>query len=96
MSELDLYLKKLQAQLDEWKAELDKQKARASGLSADVQLEVNKQIKAFESRLEQAKTKLSELSEVGEDAWVAVRADVESAWDSLKSAVSAMSTKRKG
>jgi len=52
MNEKELYQQKTQAQLDEWKAELDKLKAKASSASADTQLELNKQIKALEGKLE--------------------------------------------
>ncbi len=44
MNEKELYQQKKQAQLNEWKAEFDKLKAKASGASADAQLELNKQI----------------------------------------------------
>jgi hypothetical protein len=52
MTDKELYQQKKQAQLDEWRAEVNKLKARASGASADAQLEMNKQIKALESRIE--------------------------------------------
>jgi hypothetical protein len=39
MNEKELYQQKKQAQLDEWKAEVDKLKAKASGASADAQMD---------------------------------------------------------
>lgn len=95
MSDKELYQQKKQAQLDEWRAEVDKLKAKASGASADAQLEMNKQIKTLESKIEEGKTKLSQLAEAGEDAWEAIKDGVESAWDSLKSAVSDAAAKFK-
>ena len=65
MGDKELYEQKKQAQLDEWKADLDKLKAKASGASADAQLEMNKQIKALESKIEEGKAKLSELAKAG-------------------------------
>jgi len=91
----DLYQRKMQAQLDEWKADVDKLKARASGASADTQLKMNEQIKVLDSKIAEGKAKLSELSRAGEDAWESVREGVESAWDSLKSAISDAATKFK-
>lgn len=38
MSEKEIYQQKTQAQLDEWKAEVDKLKAKAFGSSADAQM----------------------------------------------------------
>ncbi len=88
MSDKELYRQKKQAQLDEWKADLDKLKARASGASADVQLEIHQKIKSLEQKLEKNREKLSELAESSEDAWESIKDGMESAWDSLKSAVS--------
>jgi hypothetical protein len=88
MKDKELYQQKMQAQLDEWKADVDKIKARASRASADTQLKMNEQIKVLDSKIAEGKAKLSELSRAGEDAWESIREGVESAWDSLKSAVS--------
>ncbi|MGB5300373.1 MAG: hypothetical protein WBN48_16765 [Thiogranum sp.] len=88
MSDKEVYLQKMRAQLDEWKADVYKLKAKASSASADVRLERNRQIEVLEIKIEEGKTKLSELSRAGEDAWESLKEGVESAWDSLKSAVS--------
>ncbi len=84
MSDKELYLQKMRAQLDEWKADVDILKAKASRTSADAQLKMNKQIEMLESKIEEGKTKLSELSSASEDAWESLKEGVESAWDSLK------------
>jgi len=88
MSDKKLYEQKKQAELDEWKAKVDVLKAKAAGASADAQLELNKKIKAIEGKIQKGKAKLSELAETGEDTWVSLKYGFESAWDSLKSAVS--------
>ena len=95
MSDKELYQQKKQAQLDEWKAEVDKLKAKASGASADVQLDVNKQIRVLERNLEEGKAKLSEIAEASEGAWESIKDGVESAWDSLKSAAADAASKFK-
>jgi len=89
----DLYQQKKQAQLDGWKAEIDKLKARASGASADIQLELNRHIKELEARIKENKAKLSELARTGEDAWDSVKENVESSWDSMKSRLSEAAAK---
>jgi chromosome segregation ATPase len=96
MKDKELYQQKKQAQLDEWKAEIDKLKAKASGASADAQLGMNKQIKALETKIEENKAKLSELAKAGEDAWESIKEGMDSAWDSMKSAVSDTAKKFKG
>jgi hypothetical protein len=87
MNDKDLYQQKKQAQLDEWQAEIDKLKARASMASADAQLEMNKQITAMESHIKVGKAKLTELAQTSEEAWGSIKLGVDSAWDAMKSAV---------
>jgi flagellar biosynthesis chaperone FliJ len=95
VNDKELYQQKMQARLDEWKADVDKLKAKASGASADVQLDMNQQIKVLERNIEEGKAKLSELAEAGEDAWESIKDGVESAWDSLKSAATDAASKFK-
>ena len=95
MNDKELYQQKMKARLDEWEADVDKLKAKASGASADVQLDMNRQIKALERNIEEGKAKLSELAEAGEDAWESIKDGVESAWDSLKSAATDAASKFK-
>lgn len=88
MDDKALYQKKQQAQLDEYKAEIEKLKAKASKASADVQLEVNKQIRALEAKLDEGRGKLAELAEATGEAWDELKSGVDSAWQSLKKGVS--------
>lgn len=88
MNEKELYQQKKQAQLDEWKADVDKLKAKVSGVSADAQMKLNKQIEALEGKLKEGRAKLAEIADAGEDAWESIKDGVESAWDSMKSAFS--------
>ena len=95
MSNKELYRQKRQAQLDEWRAEVDKLKARASGFSADTQLEMNKRTKALERKIEEGRAKLSQLADASDDAWESLKDGVESAWDVLKSSVNEAAAKFK-
>lgn len=79
----EAYEKKLQAQLDEWSADIDKLKAKADSAEADVQLEYYKQIEELRSMQETAVDKLIELKDASDDAWEDLKAGIESAWDSL-------------
>lgn len=88
MNERELYKQKKQAQLDQWKAELFKLKAKASEASADTKLKMNSQIKGLESKVEEGKTRLSAIEDAGEEEWKTVKEGLESAWDSMKSAFS--------
>ncbi|HKJ60636.1 MAG TPA: hypothetical protein VKA94_01380 [Hyphomicrobiales bacterium] len=73
MNERKLYQQKMQAQLDEWNAEVDNLKAKASGAKADVQLGLNKQIKALEGEIEDGKAKLAEIADASEEVWDSMR-----------------------
>lgn len=86
MSDKKLQEQKKQAQLDEWKAEVDKLKAKASGASADAQLELNKEIEALEAKIAQRKAKLDEVVDDSKEAGEALKDGGGSAWDSIKSA----------
>jgi hypothetical protein len=89
----ELYRQKMQAQLDEWKADNARLKAKASGAKADVQLAMNRQAASIERKLEYAQAKLSELAEASEEVWESVKNGVESAWDSLNFAFHASSSR---
>jgi chromosome segregation ATPase len=95
MKEKELYQQKKQAQLDEWKADVNKFKAKASRASAEAQLELNRQIEALEGKIEKGKTKLAEIADASEDAWESIKEGVESAWDSMKSSFSSAAAKFK-
>jgi len=88
MNDRELYHQKRRAQLDEWRADVDKLSARASQASASAQLEMNKKVKELHGILETGEAKLTELSSAGDDAWHSLKGGVESAWDSIKSAIS--------
>ncbi|MCB2216545.1 MAG: coiled coil domain-containing protein [Desulfobulbaceae bacterium] len=87
MSMKDAYQQKIEAQLDEWKAEIEKMKARAKDADADGQLEYYKQIDELRMKQEAAREKLSELKRAGEDAWEDLKSGMELAWDSLGDAM---------
>jgi len=80
-----LYQQKKQAQLDEWKAKIDLLEAKASHLSADVQLQMNDHIKILKRKTAEAEEKLSVAKNAGEDAWGSIKEGIDSVWGSLKS-----------
>lgn len=86
MKERDLYIQKLEAQINEWQADIDKLKAKLAGASVGTKLEINQHITSMESNLEEAKSKLDELRKASDDSWEMIKADVEKSWDSIKSA----------
>ncbi len=95
MSNKELYKQKKQAQMDEWRAEIDKLKAKAAAASADAKLEMNKKIQVLEGKMQEGKAKLAELADASDEAWETFKDGVESSWDSLKTSVSEAASKFK-
>lgn len=86
MSEQDLRKQKIQAQLDEWRAEIDRLKARARGASADAQLAMDEQITTLQRKIDDGKTALAALAEKGEEAWASFKRTAGDLWDETKAA----------
>ncbi|EQB34400.1 hypothetical protein M947_10995 [Sulfurimonas hongkongensis] len=95
MSMKEAYEQKLQAQLDEWNAEIDKLKAKANGADADRKIEYEKKIDELQSMQETASKKLNELKDASDDAWKDLKAGIESAWDSMDSALKSATSRFK-
>ena len=95
MDDKALYRQKRQAQLDEWKADVAKLKARAAGATADVQIEMNRHAKELDHRMRDASAKLAELASASEERWDSVRKNVERTWEALKAGVGAAAAKFK-
>ena len=93
MTDRELHKQKLQAQLDEWKADIAKLRARAAGATADAQLTMNKQVGALEHKLVEAQAKMVELGDASEDAWHTVKQGADAAWETLTSAFGEARTK---
>jgi septal ring factor EnvC (AmiA/AmiB activator) len=87
MNEREVYQQKSQSQLDEWKAEFEKLKVKASTASADAQAKLNDQINDLEGKIAEAESKLAELNDAADDAWESIKEGFEEARDSLESAI---------
>lgn len=95
MSMKEIYEQKLQAQLDEWNAEIEKLNAKADGAKADTQLEYRKKMEELRAMQEAAAYKLAELKNSGDDAWEDLKAGMDNAWDSLGNAVKSAASRFK-
>lgn len=91
----EAYEKKLQAQLDEWSADIDKLKAKADSAEANAQLEYYKQIEELRSMQDTAVDKLIELKDASDDSWEDLKAGIESAWDSLGNVLNSVASRFK-
>ena len=86
MKDRELQEQKFRAQLDEWKAEIEKLKAKAMKTSSDAGLRMNRQIGALEAKVADAERRFTELSRASDDAWGEIKDGVAEAWGTLKTA----------
>ncbi len=87
MSNKQAYQQKVQAQLDEWSAEIDKLRAKADKADADAQIALNREIDNLRDKKNQAREKLDELSDASEGAWEDLKTGVEAASNQLGQAL---------
>lgn len=87
MSERKAYEKKLQGQLDEWRAEIDKLKAEAESAEGDAGLVYHQQVEDLRNRQEDASERLEEMKAVSDDRWENLKVGLDSACDSLSRAI---------
>ncbi|MDF1584473.1 MAG: hypothetical protein RQ733_13375 [Methyloprofundus sp.] len=93
MSVKQAYEKKMQAQLDEWSAEIKKLKAKAEYAEADVEIKYHKQIEELQAMQKAASEKLTNLKDAGDDAWEELKVGIENSCDSLGSTLKSVSSK---
>jgi hypothetical protein len=84
MGTKDAYQEKLDARLKEFSIELEKLKAKASVMNADVRLQYERQLAELQSKREHADVKLGEIKHAGEGAWRELRTGAEHAFEELR------------
>ena len=80
------YEEKLEAQFEEWNAQIALLKAKADKAKADAKIEYYRNIEALEHKQKEAGTWLRELKTSGDEAWEDVKTGAEKAWDEVKTA----------
>jgi len=81
---------KLQAQLDDWKKELEKIKEKADLAETNLQLEYYTLIDELKLELEQAHRKLEVLEQSADESWEELKTDIEITWNSLEDLIKSM------
>lgn len=87
MNNRDEYVRKMQAKLEEWNAEIDVLSAKADIVKADLKHEYTEQIEALKVKQLEAKQKIEELQLTGEVAWEDLKAGAELAWGAISEAI---------
>ena len=87
MDDKSAYRQKLEARLDQWRAEIDSLQAKAVEASANARMEYEKQVDDLRDKQKDAQAKLKELDETSGEAWKDLKGGIEKAWDDLGDAV---------
>ena len=87
MENKEAFEKRLEAQLDEWDAEVRRLKATAEKAQASARVQYFKNIEELEAMQEKAKKRLEEIQRANETAWQDLRAGAEAAWEDMVTAV---------
>lgn len=89
------YEEKIDAQLNEWNAQIALLKARADKARADAKIEYYKTIETLQHKQDEARTKLRELKTSGDEVWEDLKTGAEKVWDDVKTAFHAAASKLK-
>ena len=89
------YEDKLDAQLEEWNAQIALLKARADKAKTEAKIEYYKTIDTLEHNKAEARTKLHELKNASDEAWEDLKTGAEKAWDEVKAAFHSAASKFK-
>ncbi len=87
MNDKELYVQKIQAELNEWKAQIELFRTKAVSATADAKISINQNIKAFEEKIEEGKAKLEELSKSTESTFESMKKTFETKWEIIKTAI---------
>lgn len=93
MSTKQAYEQKLEAQLKQWRADLDKLEAKADEAQADAKIEYQRQISSLKSKRSDLKQRLETLKKSSGDAWEEIKTGTESAWQSLSQSFKSAASK---
>lgn len=78
------YMEKLKAQIDEWRAALDRLEAEAREASAGAEPRYKGQIRELRQKADEAQKTLTKIQEGNEDAWKDLTKGAKTAWSAFK------------
>ncbi|MGB8359109.1 MAG: hypothetical protein WCD55_10900 [Bacteroidales bacterium] len=78
------YQSKIEAQLDEWRADIDKLREKAKNARAESKLKYQESIDKLELKMNEGRSKLKDLKESGGEAWKEIKEGADTIWDTMK------------
>jgi hypothetical protein len=95
MDKRKAYQEKLDAQLQEWNAQIDLLRAKADKAGAEAKIEYYKMIESLQRKQDGIRTKLQELKGASDEAWEDLKSGAEKAWAEVKAAFDVASSRFK-
>ena len=87
MEKRDLYLEKINAQVDQYSAKLAEMRGKAAEANVDMKLEYLNQVEKLEGKRDDLKEKYEQLRKASDSAWEDMKEGTENAWNEFKEAV---------
>lgn len=87
MMDKDTYQRKMQAQLDQWKAEIDKLQAQAREASADMQARYQDEIHELRQKRSEMEAQYDKIQAASAEAWKDFKTGADQAWDNMSAAM---------
>ena len=87
MDDKTAYRQKLEARLEQWRAEIDKLQAKAEEASVDARKDYEKQVEELREQQHETRGRLEELKGASGEAWEDLKEGFEKALDNLGDAV---------
>lgn len=83
MSNKEAYIKKAEAQLNEWNAQIDLLKAKGGNLAADAEIEFKKKLDEAEKKRAELSAYLDQLADKTDSVWDDVKDEAEEKWNAV-------------
>lgn len=87
MEKRDLYLQKINAEVEQYSAKLSGMRGKAAEADADMKLEYLKQMEILEGKRDDLKEKYEQLRKATESSWEDMKEGTENAWNELRKSV---------
>jgi len=87
MSTREEFIRRMQAKLEEWNAEIESLTSRADEVAEDLRREYNDQIALLKAKQAVAQQRIAELQQESGSAWEDLKAGIELAWTAIGEAI---------
>lgn len=81
MSNKEVYIKKVEAQLKEWSAQINLLKAKGENLAADAEIDFKKKLDEAEKKQAEFSSYLDQLANKTDSIWDDIKDEAEEKWD---------------